>query len=372
MAGVKVGVVDASGNAQEAQVFADGRRLGDAPGTLTVPMCTKELEVRAGDFGWKGPLSLREREVTEVHATLARLGPEPQPRGELTLTVDWKRSRLGENPTGTAFFLENDRVRLPCTSVDRSSCAFTELVPGSWRFVTAGGMDSARRLDLTGSGRLELDGGKAISTTAVVLSGVGLASMGFGLQGARMLQLEPTVSLGALVLAIGGGLLGLGTCAGGFNLVLDGGGYENLGFEGDDQVYVAWDPLHEREAWSVSAIHQGGFLSGVMGTRRFLSQLGVSVLVGYPGIGVGFGLIGPARTSSVLFEVEAMLPLVADAAGERAPRIVGTMGYLAWLGSGVALRFGVLIGVDFTVAGRASGDVFVPLMGPALGVTYQL
>ena len=66
-AGVEVSVVDAKGNALGADIFVDGNKVGRAPDTFTVPVCSKEIEARPKDFPASSrPLELKEKETLQV------------------------------------------------------------------------------------------------------------------------------------------------------------------------------------------------------------------------------------------------------------------------------------------------------------------
>ena len=67
---VKVYTQDESGNDIEADVFVDDKKVGKAPGTFKVPLCSKKLVIKNGDFEYSEELSLKERNVQTVQATL--------------------------------------------------------------------------------------------------------------------------------------------------------------------------------------------------------------------------------------------------------------------------------------------------------------
>ena len=70
-AGIQVFAKDAKGVDVEAKVEVDGKTLGDAPGTFTVPMCSKRVEVSHQKHGtWTSELKLREKKTTTLTAKL--------------------------------------------------------------------------------------------------------------------------------------------------------------------------------------------------------------------------------------------------------------------------------------------------------------
>lgn len=71
-AAVRVTAEDDKGNALEGEVWVDDARLGQTPKTYRVPLCARQIEVRAAGKKWSGRLALKEREVKEVKATFAR------------------------------------------------------------------------------------------------------------------------------------------------------------------------------------------------------------------------------------------------------------------------------------------------------------
>ncbi len=79
LAGLKLSARDPSGNYVEASVLLDGKRIGQTPGTFTVPLCARELVVRHpgyADVVW--PLRLAERQTADVIVDLRRAeAPKP-------------------------------------------------------------------------------------------------------------------------------------------------------------------------------------------------------------------------------------------------------------------------------------------------------
>jgi thiol-disulfide isomerase/thioredoxin len=70
-AGVAVLAKDAKGEDLAADVLVDGQVVGETPGTFTVPMCSRVLEVRHTELGsWLTELTLREKETARVDAEL--------------------------------------------------------------------------------------------------------------------------------------------------------------------------------------------------------------------------------------------------------------------------------------------------------------
>lgn len=65
---IKVYAQDESGNDIEADVFVDDKKVGKAPGTFKVPLCSKKLVVKNGDFEYSEELSLKEKQVKTLQA----------------------------------------------------------------------------------------------------------------------------------------------------------------------------------------------------------------------------------------------------------------------------------------------------------------
>ena len=71
---VKVYAQDEKGNDLSADVFVDDKKVGKAPGTFKVPLCSKKLVVKNGDFEYSEELSLKEKQVKTLQAKLKRKG----------------------------------------------------------------------------------------------------------------------------------------------------------------------------------------------------------------------------------------------------------------------------------------------------------
>ena len=69
---VKVYALDESGNDLSAYVYVDNKMVGKTPGTFKVPLCSKKLVVENSSDEYSKELSLKERSVQTVHATLRR------------------------------------------------------------------------------------------------------------------------------------------------------------------------------------------------------------------------------------------------------------------------------------------------------------
>lgn len=70
-AGVSVISEDSSGNAVEAPVIVDGQKVGNAPGSFTVPLCSKKLVVIVSDDDkFETDLNLKENITDEFRAVL--------------------------------------------------------------------------------------------------------------------------------------------------------------------------------------------------------------------------------------------------------------------------------------------------------------
>ncbi len=70
-AGLSVISEDGGGNAVDAPVIVDGVAVGKAPGSFTVPLCSKKLAVIISDTDkYEADLALKENETQEVRATL--------------------------------------------------------------------------------------------------------------------------------------------------------------------------------------------------------------------------------------------------------------------------------------------------------------
>ena len=67
---IKVYAQDESGNDIEADVFVDDKKVGKAPGTFKVPLCSKELLVKNSKLEYSEELSLKEKQVKTLQAKL--------------------------------------------------------------------------------------------------------------------------------------------------------------------------------------------------------------------------------------------------------------------------------------------------------------
>ena len=67
---VKIHVSNEKGDAMEADVYVDDKKVGRAPGTFKVPLCSKKLIVKNGDLKHSEELSLKEKQVKTFQAKL--------------------------------------------------------------------------------------------------------------------------------------------------------------------------------------------------------------------------------------------------------------------------------------------------------------
>lgn len=67
---IKVTARDDKGNDLEADVFVDGKNVGTAPGTFKIPMCSREVIVKAQKNEFKQNLKLEEKKVATIDALL--------------------------------------------------------------------------------------------------------------------------------------------------------------------------------------------------------------------------------------------------------------------------------------------------------------
>ena len=67
---VNVYAQDEKGNDLSADVFVDDKKVGKAPGTFKVPLCSKKLIVKNNNDEYSQELSLKERNVQTIQATL--------------------------------------------------------------------------------------------------------------------------------------------------------------------------------------------------------------------------------------------------------------------------------------------------------------
>ena len=73
MAGLDIRAEDSEGNAQRAEVFADGVKVGDAPGRFEVPVCTREISLETNDgLSWSDNLTFQKGEVLEKKVALLK------------------------------------------------------------------------------------------------------------------------------------------------------------------------------------------------------------------------------------------------------------------------------------------------------------
>ena len=71
---IKVTATDEKGNDIEVDVFVDGKNVGTAPGTFKIPMCSREVVVKAKKGEFKQNLILKEKKVSTVDAVLKLSG----------------------------------------------------------------------------------------------------------------------------------------------------------------------------------------------------------------------------------------------------------------------------------------------------------
>ena len=71
---IKVYAQDESNNDISADVFVDDKKVGKAPGTFKVPLCSKKLLVKNGDFEYSEETSLQEKKIKTIQAKLKRKG----------------------------------------------------------------------------------------------------------------------------------------------------------------------------------------------------------------------------------------------------------------------------------------------------------
>ncbi|HIA02338.1 MAG TPA: PEGA domain-containing protein, partial [Myxococcales bacterium] len=69
-AGLNVSAKDPKGNDLEAQVFVDGKPLGNTPNAFTVGVCSKKLTVRHGRAVYSQDLSLQAKQVKTIEAVM--------------------------------------------------------------------------------------------------------------------------------------------------------------------------------------------------------------------------------------------------------------------------------------------------------------
>ncbi len=85
---VTIKATSSTGDDLAGFAFLDGKQLGEVPGSFKVPICGKNLEVRAdGHANWTGVLKLAEGEKAKVMSELRKLAA-PAPGQQLTATAD--------------------------------------------------------------------------------------------------------------------------------------------------------------------------------------------------------------------------------------------------------------------------------------------
>lgn len=94
---IKVTARDNKGNDIEADVFVDGKKVGTAPGTLKVPMCSKEVIVKAQKNEFKQTLRLEEKKVLTVDASfkIQTIAQPAKVSGQISSGLTW--SKLAPN-----------------------------------------------------------------------------------------------------------------------------------------------------------------------------------------------------------------------------------------------------------------------------------
>ncbi|HQM86077.1 MAG TPA: PEGA domain-containing protein [bacterium] len=68
--GIKVIARDKKGNDIKADVFVDGKKVGVAPGTFKVPLCSKKLVVKRNKGIFKQDIVLQEKKISYIDAVL--------------------------------------------------------------------------------------------------------------------------------------------------------------------------------------------------------------------------------------------------------------------------------------------------------------
>jgi|GEM_PF-511546 len=92
MAAIKVFASDKNGNDMEADVFIDGEKIGTAPGTFKISVCSKEIVVKREEEEFKETLSLKEKKVYTINAVVKSLGLSWSKRSKKKL--NWKDAKL--------------------------------------------------------------------------------------------------------------------------------------------------------------------------------------------------------------------------------------------------------------------------------------
>ena len=75
---IKVYAQDEKGNDIDADVFVDDKKVGKAPGTFKVPLCSKKLLMKNGESVYAEELSLKEKELKTIQATLKQIKKQPK------------------------------------------------------------------------------------------------------------------------------------------------------------------------------------------------------------------------------------------------------------------------------------------------------
>ena len=75
--GIKVRAYDDKGNAIEADVYLDGKKIGRAPGTFKVIIGEHRLRIEKGDLSYEKKISVEEKKVVEVEAFLKKVEKKP-------------------------------------------------------------------------------------------------------------------------------------------------------------------------------------------------------------------------------------------------------------------------------------------------------
>lgn len=79
-AGLRVSAHDDAGNALEAGIEVDGQPMGTTPKAVKLPVCSKEVVVRAPDgTTFRQALSLKEKEIAAINATSFPAASHPAP-----------------------------------------------------------------------------------------------------------------------------------------------------------------------------------------------------------------------------------------------------------------------------------------------------
>jgi len=70
---IKVTARDDKGNDLEADVFVDGKKVGTAPGTFKVPVCSRNLLVKSKGIEFNKKLELQEKKILKIDASLKKV-----------------------------------------------------------------------------------------------------------------------------------------------------------------------------------------------------------------------------------------------------------------------------------------------------------